>query len=52
MALVCALVLSLVMLEVSMSRHKPPSAAPDRAAAALLQTLNPHAAGVDVGATE
>jgi len=25
---------------------------PDPATAALLQTLNPHAAGIDVGATE
>src|SRR2546425_2451900 len=52
MALVFALVLGLLILEVAMSRRKPPSASPDPAAAALLQTLNPYAAGIDVGATE
>jgi hypothetical protein len=35
-----------------MSRRKRPSAASDPAAAALLQTLNPHAAGIAIGATE
>src|SRR5438445_11968054 len=35
-----------------MPRRKPASSRPDPATAALLQTLNPHAAGVDVGATE
>jgi transposase len=33
-----------------MPRRQSPSAPPDPAAAALLQTLNPHAAGIDVGA--
>jgi transposase len=35
-----------------MPRRKSPSAPPDPATAALLQTLNPHAAGIDIGATE
>lgn len=35
-----------------MPRRKPASSPPDPATAALLQTLNPHAAGIDVGATE
>ena len=35
-----------------MPRRKSPSLPPDPATAALLQTLNPHAAGIDVGATE
>jgi transposase len=35
-----------------MPRRKPASSQPDPATAALLQTLNPHAAGIDVGATE
>ena len=52
MAFAFAIVLGLLMLEVAMSRRKPPSAPPDSAAAALLQTLHPHAAGIDVGATE
>src|SRR5438552_11503959 len=35
-----------------MPRRKPASSRPDPATAALLQTLNPHAAGIDIGATE
>ena len=35
-----------------MPRRKSTSSRPDPAMAALLQTLNPHAAGIDVGATE
>ncbi len=35
-----------------MPRRKPSSSQPDPATAALLQTLNPHAAGIDIGATE
>jgi hypothetical protein len=35
-----------------MPRRKLASSRPDPATAALLQTLNPHAAGIDIGATE
>ena len=35
-----------------MPRRKSASSRPDPATAALLQTLNPHAAGLDIGATE
>jgi transposase len=35
-----------------MPRRKSPSSPPDPATDALLQTLHPHAAGIDVGATE
>jgi transposase len=35
-----------------MPRRKRASSPPDPATAALLQTLNPHAAGIDIGATE
>ena len=52
MALVCAVVLSLLILEEILPRRKPASPQPDPATAALLQTLNPHAAGIDIGATE
>lgn len=52
MALVFAVVLSRLILEDVMPRRKPASAQPDPATAALLQTLNPHAAGIDIGATE
>ena len=52
MALVFAVVLSLLILEDVMPRRKPASSQPDPATAALLQTLNPHAAGIDIGATE
>lgn len=33
-------------------KGRQPQASPDPAAAALLQALNPHAAGIDVGTTE
>jgi transposase len=39
------------MLEEVMPRRKPVSSQPDPATAALLQTLNPPAAGIDIGAT-
>src|SRR2546428_11992725 len=51
MALVFAVVLSLLMLEDVMPRRTPASSQPDPATAALLQTLNPPAAGIDIGAT-
>ena len=35
-----------------MPRRKLAASRPDPATAALLQTLNPHAAGIDIGATE
>ena len=35
-----------------MPRRTSPASSPDPATEALLQTLNPHAAGIDVGATE
>ena len=35
-----------------MPRRKPTSSRLDPATAALLQTLNPHAAGIDIGATD
>src|SRR5262249_62398939 len=40
------------IVEDTMPRRKSTSSRPDPAMAALLQTLNPHAAGIDVGATE
>jgi transposase len=49
MALVLA-VLALLIVEDAMPRRKIPQ--PDPAAHALLQTLHPHAAGIDVGAAE
>ena len=52
MALVLAVVLGLLILEVAMSRRKPNPTSPDPASLALLQTLHPHAAGIDVGAAE
>ena len=47
-----ALVYPWLMLEDGMPRRKLASSRPDPATAALLQTLNPHAAGIDIGATE
>jgi hypothetical protein len=41
-----------LILEDVMARRKSALSRPDPAAAALLQTLHPHAAGIDVGATE
>jgi transposase len=55
LALVLAAVLALPIVEAPMPRRKPvvPSADPaDPAALALLRTLHPHAAGIDVGAEE
>jgi transposase len=52
MALVFAVVLSLLILEVAMSRRKPNPTPPDPASLTLLQTLHPHAAGIDIGAAE
>src|SRR5215510_7193333 len=47
-----ALVYPWLMLEDAMPRRKRASSRPDPALAVLLQTLNPHAAGIDIGATE
>jgi transposase len=55
LALVLAAVLALPIVETPVSRRKPsvtPAASADPAAVALLQTLHPHAAGIDVGAAE
>src|SRR5882672_763507 len=52
MALVFAVVLGLLILEVARSRRKPNPTSPDPASLALLHTLHPHAAGIDVGAAE
>jgi transposase len=51
MALVLTAVLGLLLVEDAMSRRKSASP-PDPAAQALLQTLHPHAAGIDIGARE
>jgi transposase len=45
-------VLALLIVEDAMPRHKTSPRNRDRAAEALLRTLNPHAAGIDVGAAE
>src|SRR5262245_33112755 len=50
MAPVLAVALSLLIVEADVPRRK--SLKPDPAAYALLKTLNPHAAGIDVGARE
>lgn len=52
MALVLAAVLALLIVEDAMPRRKTPPCNSDPAAVALLRTLNPHAAGIDVGAAE
>ncbi len=52
MALVLAAVLALLIVEDAMPRRKTPPRNTDPAADALLKTLNPHAAGIDVGAAE
>ena len=52
MALVLTVVLSLLIMEVAMSRRQPNPTSPDPASLALLHTLHPHAAGIDVGAAE
>ena len=51
MALVLAVTLSWLIVEADMSKRKPP-VAETNAHTALLQTLHPHAAGIDVCATE
>jgi transposase len=52
MALVLAAVLALLIVEDAMPRRKTAPRPPDAAAQSLLKTLNPHAAGIDVGAAE
>src|SRR5947208_6126729 len=55
MALALAAALALLIVEADMPRRKSPPAKTtksDPAAQALLGTLNPHAAGIDVGAAE
>lgn len=52
MALVLAVACSLLIVEADMPRRKPPATKTDRAAEALLATLHPHAAGIDLGADE
>ncbi len=55
MALVLAVALALLIVEPDMPRRKSPltkSAKTDPAAQALLETLQPHAAGIDVGSEE
>jgi hypothetical protein len=52
MALVLTVALALLILEHDMPRRKSPTATPEPSTAALLKTLNPHAAGIDVGAKE
>ena len=51
MALVLAAVLALPIVEIAMPARKSPVTT-DPAALALLQTLHPHATGIDVGAAE
>jgi transposase len=50
--LALALALSLLMAQADASRRKSRASNTNRAAEALLKTLNPHAAGIDVGANE
>jgi transposase len=53
MALVLVAAVALLIVEHDMPRRKsPPPTAVDPATEALLKTLNPHAAGVDVGSEE
>jgi len=52
MAPVLAVAYSLLIVEADMPRRKSPTAKTDRAAEALIKTLNPHAAGIDLGAKE
>jgi transposase len=52
MALVLTVAYSLLIVEAHMPRRKSPAPNSDPAAAALLQTLHPHAAGIDLGANE
>jgi transposase len=50
MALVLAV--ALLIVEADMASRKSPARQADQATAALLQTLHPHAAGIDIGAEE
>jgi transposase len=52
MAVMLAVVLSLLSVEVAMSRRTPHPTSPDPASLALLHPRHPHAAGIDVGAAE
>jgi transposase len=52
MALVLTVALSLLIVEADMTRRKSQTAQSDPVAEALLKTLNPHAAGIDVGSAE
>ena len=52
MALILAVTLSCLIVEPDMPKRKPPTPQTDTAAQALLQTLHPHAAGIDLGAEE
>jgi transposase len=52
MALVLTAVLALLLFEDTMPRRKARAPQSDCAASALLATLHPHAAGIDVGAAE
>jgi transposase len=52
MALVLTVAYSLLIVEADMARRKSPASKTDPCAAALLKTLNPHAAGIDLGANE
>jgi transposase len=52
LALVLAIVLALPIVEPTMPRRKPSAPTIDPAALALLLMLQPHAAGIDVGAEE
>jgi transposase len=52
MALVLAVACSLLIVEADMPRRQSPATKTDRAAEALLATLHPHAAGIDLGADE
>jgi transposase len=52
MALVLTAWLALLIVEDAMPKRKTATPKPDPAAQALLQTLHPHAAGIDIGAAE
>src|SRR5437016_2582749 len=51
-AMALVLAVALLIVEADMPRRKSPAPKPDQATDALLQTLNPHAAGIDVGSAE
>ena len=52
MALILALAVALSLVEGPLMPRRQPCATADPAADALLQTLHPHAAGIDIGADE